>query len=191
MIAALLAHRIEHFKHHSDLMLARFNLIVILATIFLTDLRGYGQNVINNKAIIMKTNVNQAELKLSVTRSKEKTGSIVLLVQLQNTSSSIISWRAFNDVYELGIEIHDSKGNPVSMTKAGESMIKASPLHYGLIGSLNPGKSRKWSLDLNDYFKLTPGKYILSTTINIISKPIFKISINNCSFELMPTGEIK
>jgi hypothetical protein len=137
---------------------------------------------------VVKAAKNDVEIEVSIPAVVKSGDSVKMLVRLINNSKQRLSCLKVNDIYELGIKVVDANNKPVELTQQGLSKISGFPNAINE-RQIEPGQFYEFKVDLARYFKLGPGKYAASVTIDSLAvapgtQSVFTLSVSGVNFEI-------
>jgi len=109
---------------------------------------------------------NGISLEIAMPASVRAGQPIEMVLELTNTSPRAIFFGQIDGVHELGIHVLDSKKATPELTPLGKDRLLGNPNKYNT-QTLLPNQSREWHVELNTLFKLVPGTYLVSASIEL------------------------
>jgi hypothetical protein len=142
----------------------------------------------NQSVRVGTSRTNGVKLEITVPTPIQSGRVVELTIKLSNTSPRAIYFGEINGVCELNIRVVNSNKVAPERTPLGNISLGGHSLGgtWSYITKvLWPGRSHEWHVDLNTLFKLVPGTYYVSVSIQVNRrlKP-FTISVEGIEFAI-------
>jgi len=114
---------------------------------------------------------NAIKLDITLPGSAQAGHAVDVVVRLTNTGPVTVFFPEIDGVRELGIRVLDSNSATPELTDLGKARLGTGSSQEGyekyVIKALASGQYHEWRIDLNALYKLAPGKYHLSLSIEL------------------------
>ena len=164
----------------------------------LTVIVGFGCSCSEQRSPLMEdthatksSTAKQVSLTVSAPRKTAVGKEVNLSITLTNEGNEKIFFGQTDGYGDCGIRVIDSKGQACPFTPFGHQKMGGEPGTYRKYIStpLAPGESHTWKIDLAKCFQLKPGKYMVSSSIEVFprrhpSPDKFTVKVDNLELEM-------